>query len=257
MDWLSAESDKSTEYPYEEPFPMDLYEDPYNRDYIRLMESISIFSRMAVNGEITLDLPPDSLQPLYNFCRNQISNTDLNYLIRMFPPRNVPYGDFPPDKIPSRHIYPIDILFWTPREAVIALANATSYDTAIFCHGTSQVDWIILVVFPKESPIRFEVFVIGNVEKEIIHVTAKTLEKYLKVISPSKSMHFSFRKTFPFTPDVDNGSQVFVLLHYLYHHGNYLDVDTTVIRRYKLNVLSTSHDKRNVILLHDFYLGHL
>jgi len=242
---------KDTEYPYPKPpTTIEIHDDDaYNRDPLRLMDSLATFSRMGSIGEIDLsdEFPPNTLQHVTRFCRNQISPEDMSSLLCTYKPIIVGTG--------HRHIYNSQILELGTRSILGMITNIQNYECCIFPHGLATGDWIIFLFFPDP---RIEVFIVGKVDDVLLQRLTKTLFNLVRVFYPIREIPCSIRKRFSRDQYlVDSGSFVF-FIHYLYLYGNYLDLDTDLIRRYKVGVLSRSYwEHRNLVLHHDKWLGQL
>ena len=244
----AKEKGKEQKYPYPSPCAtIPLYEDPYLRDPTRLMSSLARFSFLASTGEIPFH--NDNLRPLLpilnRYCDNQSTADDMKHLLRIYPP-------------PShhqRHIYPPQLLCMETPAIMNAIGNLDKLGEVIFLDGTLTGEWTIFLVFVKQR--RIEVFVVGDIKKKQVASRTKLLMNFLKQVLPNQDLQPFFRVRFPPKPSVDNGSLTFVLVHYLYQHGKYLDLDADTIRMYKLSAIAPlSFPYKNFLLCHDTWFGY-
>jgi hypothetical protein len=226
-----------------------LYDDPYNRDVNRLMVSLAAFGSMIADGKLCINNEDlRKLSPiLYRYCDNQITLGDMKILLSTYPPLS---------RTKKRHIFTPQILDWQPPALISALVNLSQYEEGIFLHRVSPQDWIVFLVFTRKP--RIELFVVGDIDtKETIEKMNK-LQKIMEKLLPNEEVHCFYRFKFPQIPLLDNGSATFVLVHYLYQHGNYNVLDANIVCRYKLSVISSiHHEELNYILCHDNWFGYL
>ena len=240
---------KQQKYPYPKPNrSIPLYEDPYLRDPTRLMASLARFSFLASTGQIPFGKENfRNILPILNrYCDNKSTAEDMILLLCVYAP--------PTHR--QRHIYVPQLLCLKSSFVLNAIGNLDQFDEAIFLDGTTTGEWIIFLVFVH--PSRIEVFIVGDIEKEQVASCAKRLQNFIEKVIPNKDIPCSYRIKFPPNNPVDSGSLTFVLVHYLYQHGNYLDLDANMIRKYKLSVIAPLRSpNKNFLLCHDIWFGYV
>lgn len=246
---LTLTTAKQRKYPYPKPNrSIPLYEDPYLRDPIRLMASLTRFSFLASTGQIPFGNENfRNMLPILNrYCDSQSTAEDMILLLRIYNP--------PTHR--QRHIYVPQLLCLKSSSILNAIGNLDQFGEAIFLDGTTTGEWIIFLVFV--NPPRIEVFIVGDIEKEQVVSRTQRLRNCIEKVLPDKDIPCSYRVKFPSKIPVDNGSLTFVLVHYLYQHGNYLDLDADTIRLYKLSAISPLRSpNKNFLLCHDIWFGYV
>lgn len=238
---LEENDEQTQQYPFKYPSNLLLpakFDDIYQREPYTLVASLARFGHAVQSREAAL---PDAMNihgiiPTFTrLCEDEMTISDLQVLLDKFP---LP--------VRTKRVF---FASRPDRTTLQSIGDIRQYDQILSYYAIDSAKWIILLVLPEHRCI--EVYTIGDIEINPLKVVLSNQQNLYYLLSSGTSFGFKLRLKVPQSFAKDPIWMVYVLLDFLHHNGNYLDLTMDKVMHKKLSML---HD---MVLCHDQWLGKL